>query len=69
MNIKTLGFANARHSEIQGSSVTQVSSHIPIATIMSASETSEIEGGCFRSTVSRFENYCKEVIWLYKNRT
>ena len=52
MNIKTLGFANPRHSEIQDSSVTQVSSQTPIATILRTSEAGKIEGGCFRSIVS-----------------
>ena len=45
----------------QDSSATQVSSQTPIATITSTGEAGEIEGGCFRSIVSYFENYREQV--------
>jgi len=61
MNIKSLDFANAGYSGTQDSSATQVSSQTPIASIMSTGEAGKIEGGCFRSIVSYFENYCKQV--------
>ena len=41
----------------QDSSATQVSSQTPIATIVSTSEAGKIEGGCFCSIASYFENY------------
>jgi len=45
----------------QDSSANQVSSQIPIATIMSTNEAGKIEGGCFGSIVSYFENYREQV--------
>ena len=61
INIKSLGFANAGHSGTQDSSATQASSQTPLASIMSTGESGKIEWGCFRSIVSYFENYCKQV--------
>jgi len=54
-------FAKTVQNRTQESSVTQVSSQTPLATITSTGEAGNIEGGCFRNIVSCFENYCKEV--------
>jgi len=56
-----IGFAKTGQNVVQDSSATQVSSQTPIATIMSTSEADKIEGGCFRSIVSYFENY-REIV-------
>ena len=61
INIKSLGFENVGHSGTQDSSATQASSQTPLASIMSTGEAGMIVGGCFRSIVSYFENYCKQV--------
>jgi len=53
-------FDETEHNMAQDSSATQLSSQTPLATIMSTNEAGEIEGGCFRSIVSYFENYCKQ---------
>ena len=56
MNLKLIGFTKTGHNVVQDSSATQVSSQTSIATIVSTSEAGKIEGGCFGSIVSYFEN-------------
>jgi len=61
MIMDLIGFAKTVQNGTQDSSASQASSQTPIATIMSTNEAGNIEGGCFRSIVSYFENYCKQV--------
>ena len=61
MNLKLIGFTKTGHNGVQDSSATHVNSQTPLATIMSTSEADKIEGGCFRSIVSYFENY-REIV-------
>jgi len=56
MNINLLGFAKTGHTGIQDISATKTSSQTPLATTMSTSEAGKVEGGCFASIVSFFEN-------------
>jgi len=52
MNSKSIGFMKTGHNVVQDSSATQMSSQTPLTTIMSTNEAGNIEGGCFRSSVS-----------------